>query len=274
MSNERGSSAIGSKFKNRTAPLFIPFITAGDPSFEATVEIALALQEQGADILELGVPYSDPLADGPTIQSASARALRNRISIKDCIRMGGEMRRRGLLIPVILFTYYNPVMQYGIEPLFKDMKQEGFDGLLIPDLPVEESAEVKSISRSYQIPLISLVAPTSKQRIQRIAEQAEGFVYCVSSLGVTGARSQLSEGVEQFLDEVRSHSKVPIAVGFGISTPEQMRDLAPHADGLIVGSALVRVIEEAGKLLLDETTREDGLSEIKKFVQTLKSGVI
>jgi len=264
---------IGKKFQSRTTPLFIPFITAGDPSLEATVKIALALEEAGADILELGVPYSDPLADGPTIQRASARALRNGVNIEACVQLAGQMREQGLTIPIILFTYYNPVLQYGIESLFQLMRKQGVDGILIPDLPVEESGEVTALSKQYSIPLISLVAPTSKQRIQKIAEQAEGFIYCVSSLGVTGARNQLSEGVEDFLKEVRTSSKVPIAVGFGISTPEQMQQLAPFADGLIVGSALVKTIEANSQLLLNADTVEQGLENIKRFVQNLKCGV-
>ncbi|MBP1933440.1 tryptophan synthase alpha chain [Ammoniphilus resinae] len=264
---------IEKKFQSRTTPLFIPFITAGDPSLEATVKIALALEQAGADILELGVPYSDPLADGPTIQGASARALRNGVNIETCVRLAGQMREQGLTIPVILFTYYNPVLQYGIESLFQLMRKQGVDGILIPDLPVEESGEVIALSKQYSIPLISLVAPTSKQRIRKIAEQAEGFIYCVSSLGVTGTRNQLSDGVEDFLKEVRANSKVPIAVGFGISTPEQMQQLAPFADGLIVGSALVKTIEANSELLQNADTAEKGLENIKRFVQNLKCGV-
>lgn len=273
MNRVAGNNAIAQKFEARKGPLFIPFITAGDPTPGATVEIALALEEAGADILELGVPYSDPLADGPTIQRASARALRHQVSIRDCIRMAGEMRQKGLTIPVILFTYVNPVLQYGIERLFQEMKEYGLNGILIPDLPVEESGEVKRISEAYGLPLISLVAPTSEKRIQKIAEQADGFLYCVSSLGVTGARSELGAGVEAFLQEVKKHSRVPIAVGFGISRPEQMAQLAPHCDGLIVGSALVQVIEEAGDLLVKADTQVAGLEKIKMFVQNLKSGV-
>ncbi|RXT13917.1 tryptophan synthase subunit alpha [Ammoniphilus sp. CFH 90114] len=273
MNHVIGKNAIEQKFADRKDPLFIPFITAGDPAPETTIEIAIALEAAGADILELGVPYSDPLADGPTIQRASARALRHQISIRDCVHMVGAMREKGLTIPVILFTYFNPVMQYGVERLFEEMKVYGLDGILIPDLPVEESGQVKELSQKAGLPLISLVAPTSQKRIQKIAEQADGFLYCVSSLGVTGARSELGEGVTSFLQEVRKHSRVPVAVGFGISRPEQMGQLAPHCDGLIVGSALVQVIEEAGEQLINTNTKEKGLEMIKMFVQNLKSGV-
>lgn len=273
MNNVIGKNRIEDRFKGQASPLFIPFITGGDPYPDATVDIALALEEAGADILELGVPYSDPLADGPTIQRASARALKQNVTIADCVHMASQMRQRGLTIPIILFTYINPVMQFGFSSLFEQMKQAGIDGLLIPDLPIEESGELKKISLQYQIPLISLVAPTSQQRIKKIAEQADGFVYCVSSLGVTGARRELSEGIESFLEEVKKHAKVPVAVGFGISTPEQMKQLAPHSDGIIVGSALVQVIEETEAELLNDKNRSIGLNRIKMFVQNLLSGV-
>ncbi len=273
MNNTIGNNRIEDHFKGQTSPLFIPFITGGDPHREATIDIALALEEAGAGILELGVPYSDPLADGPTIQRASARALKHKVTIEDCIQMAGEMRQRGLTIPIILFTYFNPVMQFGFPSLFEQMKQAGIDGLLIPDLPVEESGELKEISQHYKIPLISLVAPTSHKRIKTIAEQAEGFVYCVSSLGVTGARRELSEGIESFLQEVKKYARVPVAVGFGVSTPEQMTQLAPHSDGIIVGSALVQVIEEVKEELLAANNRSIGLEKIKIFVQNLLSGV-
>lgn len=260
-------------FQERKSPLFIPFITAGDPTPEATVDIALALEEAGADILELGVPYSDPIADGPTIQRASARALEHKVSIANCIELAAEMRRRGLKIPLILFTYYNPVMQFGLTSLLTKMKEAGMDGLLVPDLPVEESGELKEVADSFNIPLISLVAPTSKQRIEKIAKQAKGFIYCVSSLGVTGTRQELSAGLSEFLDEVKKHAQVPVAVGFGISNKAQVEQLAPHCDGVIVGSALVQEIEQLGDELRNESSRIQALDKIKIFVQNLLSGV-
>jgi tryptophan synthase alpha chain len=264
---------ITKQFEDRSKPLFIPFITAGDPCLDATLEIALALEKAGADILELGVPYSDPLADGPTIQRASARALKHGVSIHDCIQLVKTMRAKGLTIPVILFTYFNPVMQFGYERLFQEMDQSGIDGLLVPDLPIEESGELKTLSNQYGKPLISLVAPTSEQRIAKIADQAEGFLYCVSSLGVTGIRNDLPQGIEQFLSKVKAHAKVPVAVGFGISTPEQVTLLTPHCDGIIVGSAIIQQIEEQQAALLDPAERPKALEKIKMFVQNLKTGV-
>ena len=273
MSKETQVSRIEAAFQDQKSPVFIPFITAGDPTPEATIEICLALQEAGAGIIELGVPYSDPLADGPTIQQASLRALQNGVSIASCIRMGAEMRNRGLKVPLVLFTYVNPVLQYGFSELLTNMKEAGFDGLLVPDLPIEESEELKAIADSVWIPLISLVAPTSKQRIERIAGQASGFIYCVSSLGVTGTRQELSEGISTFLDEVKAHARVPIAVGFGISKKEQVDQLSPHCDGIIVGSAIVQLIAQLGNDLKDESQRPAALEQIKKFVQNLMSGV-
>jgi tryptophan synthase alpha chain len=273
MSTVTGMNAIESKFKANSNPLFIPFITCGDPTIAATVDIALSLQEAGADILELGVPYSDPLADGPTIQKASARALRNHVSILDCLQAAGIMREKGLHIPVVLFTYYNPVLQFGPQKVFQEMERAGIDGLLIPDLPVEESSEIKALSNEFNKPLISLVAPTSATRIEKIAAQAAGFIYCVSSLGVTGARTELPKGVDTFLATVKSHANVPVAVGFGISTAEQVGMLSPHCDGIIVGSAIIQKIERLEDRLVNEETRESALDEIKIFVQNLKTAV-
>jgi len=272
MSNQTQVNRIESVFQEKS-PLFIPFITAGDPTPEATIDICLALQEAGADIIELGVPYSDPLADGPTIQRASGRALEQGVSIATCIELGAEMRKRGLKVPLILFTYVNPVLQYGYSELVQQIKEAGFDGLLVPDLPIEESGELNELTNAAGLPLISLVAPTSKQRIEKIARQANGFIYCVSSLGVTGTRQELSEGISNFLDEVKAHARVPIAVGFGISKKEQVDQLSPHCDGIIVGSAIVQLIEQLGEDLKDQSRRPKALEEIKKFVQTLMSGV-
>lgn len=251
----------------------MPFITAGDPTPEATIDICLGMQEAGAGIIELGVPYSDPLADGPTIQRASLRALRNKITLDDCIELGAKMRARGLTIPLVLFTYYNLVLQYGYERLLDRMKEAGFDGLLTPDLPVEESGELAALAEKADIPLIPLVAPTSKQRIEKIVKNASGFVYCVSSLGVTGARDRLSEGLTDFLDEVKKHAKTPIAVGFGISNSEQVKQLSALADGVIVGSAIVQQIEEREARLRDEALRPQAVEELKTFVKTLMAGV-
>ncbi|TWI58865.1 tryptophan synthase subunit alpha [Halalkalibacter nanhaiisediminis] len=252
-------------------PLFIPFITAGDPTADATVELALTLEEAGASILELGIPYSDPLADGPTIQEASKRALSAGMTLEKALHLVPKMRERGLSIPVIIFTYFNPLLQYGEERLTAQAAELGIDGLLVPDLPYEESEDLGDLCKKHDLALISLVAPTSKQRMEKIAERAEGFLYCVSSLGVTGVRSELDPRVYDFLKTVREASHIPTAVGFGISSAEQVKLMNEHADGVVVGSALVSEIGKRADELRDEETCPNALNEIKMFVTSLIS---
>lgn len=251
--------------------LFIPFITAGDPSADATVDIALSLEEAGADILELGVPFSDPLADGPTIQAASNRALAQGMTLEKAMKLVADMRKRGLSIPVIIFTYYNVLLQYGEERFCEEAVKLEIDGVLVPDLPYEESDMLRALCKERELTLISLVAPTSQNRIQKIAAQAEGFLYCVSSLGVTGVREQLDPRVYQFLKTVREASRIPIAVGFGISTREQVELMNEHADGVIVGSALVSEIAKREAALKNPDKRIRALEELKTFVTSLIS---
>lgn len=255
-------------------PIFIPFITAGFPTCRASVQIALTLEEAGAGLLELGVPYSDPLADGPTIQTSSQIALQQGVTLPMVLEIAREMREQGLEIPIILFTYYNPVLQYGIEKLIGQLEEYGIAGLLIPDLPFEEADEVKDMTEQYGRSFISLVAPTSQQRVQMIASSARGFLYCVSSLGVTGARHALDDHVVEFLEEVNKHSSVPVAVGFGISKPEQVKLLAPHCQGYIVGSALINVLLNHQEELRSEEPGNEGLLAIKRFVKELQSGLL
>lgn len=254
-------------------PLFIPFLTAGYPTPALSVDIALTLEAAGAGVLELGVPYSDPLADGPTIQSSSHKALEQGVTLTSVLEMAREMRKQGLTIPIILFTYYNPVLQYGTEKLMGQLGEFGIDGILIPDLPYEEADEVNQLTEEHGRSFISLVAPTSLQRIERIASRAQGFLYCVSSLGVTGARSHLDESVINFLDEVRKYARVPLAVGFGISNGEQVKMVAPHSEGFIVGSALIDTIGKQEDKLINNETKDQGLAEINKFVNNLYSRV-
>jgi tryptophan synthase alpha chain len=253
---------------NRTA--LMPFVTAGDPDLDTTLEIIVELERAGADMIELGVPYSDPLADGPVIQRASERALAHRITILDCIELAGRVRERGVQLPIILFTYYNPALQTGLERLFQLMSRNGISGLIIPDLPIEENEEVRALSVRHDIHLIPLVAPTSKHRIEAIVQQAAGFVYCVSSLGVTGMRSEFDTGIESFLQTVKNASPVPIAIGFGISKAEHVRRFGQICDGVIVGSALVHVIEKALPLLKSEDRKREGLEQIYRFVRELR----
>ncbi|QAY66153.1 tryptophan synthase subunit alpha [Paenibacillus protaetiae] len=248
----------------------IPFVTVGDPDVGSTVEIIKQLEQSGADLVELGVPYSDPLADGPVIQRASERALKNNITMLDCIETAAQARQAGVQLPFILFTYFNPVLQFGIERFFELIRTKEISGLIIPDLPIEEDAEVRELAEASGIYLIPLVAPTSKDRIKRIASQAKGFVYCVSSLGVTGVRSDFHAGIDEFLATVREACDVPIAVGFGISSREHVERFSALCDGVVVGSAIVRQIEDALPLLGDGSKRETGLGQIGDFVKQLK----
>jgi tryptophan synthase alpha chain len=247
--------------------LFIPFITAGDPNAEATIDIAVALQEAGAQAIELGIPYSDPVADGPVIQKASSRALKNGMNIIKAIKLVPEMRKKGLNIPIILFTYYNPVLQLEQESFFALLRENTIDGLLIPDIPFEESKELREKCQEHSISFISLVAPTSSNRIKMIAENAEGFVYCVSSLGVTGVRKQFDSSIKSFLDEVKLYSNVPVVVGFGVSSREQVEQLSEICDGVVVGSALVSEIDRLQTQLMNESTRKLAIDEFREFAQ-------
>ncbi|MEH7380782.1 tryptophan synthase subunit alpha [Bacillus sp. JJ1533] len=260
---------MNTTFTNRlpkAEKLFIPFIVAGDPHPEVTIEIALTLQDAGASILELGIPYSDPLADGPVIQRASARALKQGVTLENSMNLVSEMRKKGLKIPVIIFTYYNPVLQLGEENFFALARQNGIDGLLVPDLPFEESEDLRRKCENEGLKFISLVAPTSSSRIEKIASHAQGFLYCVSSLGVTGVRNSLNNEVYSFLQEVKRYSSVPVAVGFGISNASQVEALKDHCDGVIMGSALIQKVEEHLQELVNEETRATALYHFKKFV--------
>lgn len=254
--------------KGETA--LMPFITIGDPDLDTSLEIIKELASAGADMIELGVPYSDPLADGPVIQRAAERALQHQVRITDVIELAKRARDEGVDIPFILFSYYNPVLQLGLERFMQLLVEHDISGMIIPDLPIEEDEEVKALADTYGLHLIPLIAPTSEQRIQRIAGRASGFIYCVSSLGVTGERSQFSDQVDTFLETVREASSVPVCVGFGISNREQVERFSNVCDGVIVGSAIVRKIEEVVPLLQNSQTKQEGLLQIHQFVAQLK----
>lgn len=260
-------------FSDRTKKRFIPFITAGDPSLDVSFQLVHALVEAGSDLIELGVPYSDPLADGPTIQRASQRALNGKITIVDVLAFVTRLRESGISTPIVLFTYYNPVLQYGIDRFFADLASCGADGIVIPDLPIEENGPAVAAAQINGLHIISLVAPTSENRIKTIGEQATGFLYCVSSLGVTGARTNLRHDLDQFVQKVKATTTAPTAVGFGISTPEQVREVAAYADGVIVGSAIVQEIERNLSLLTNDKTVKEGVEQIKTFVHRLASAL-
>jgi tryptophan synthase alpha chain len=267
MSNNAIDKAFA-KAKLDGQTLLIPFVTVGDPDPNTTIDILLNMQEAGAAMIELGVPYSDPLADGPVIQRASQRALKHKISIADCIRLANEARIEGVRIPLILFTYFNPVLQYGIDRFFADLKTNDFSAVIIPDLPIEESEEIQQKAEGLGLYLVPFVAPTSKARVERIVKQAKGgFIYCVSSLGVTGERAEFHQSIGSFVQTVKEFTDVPLAVGFGVSNREQFQQLSDLVEGVIVGSAIVRKIEEVIEDLHDRERRADGLLQIRHFVR-------
>ena len=236
-------SRIRKAFENGKA--FIPFITCGDPDLTTTAEIVRALVKAGADLIELGIPFSDPTAEGPVIQAANLRALRGGVRTDKIFDLVRELRE-DVGIPMVFMTYANVVFSYGAEKFISTCREIGIDGLILPDLPFEEKEEFLPVCRRYGVDLISLIAPTSRDRISMIAKEAEGFLYIVSSLGVTGTRSEITTDLASIVKVVRENTDVPCAVGFGISLPEQAREMASVSDGVIVGSAIVRIIAEHG----------------------------
>ncbi|HJR06155.1 MAG TPA: tryptophan synthase subunit alpha [Pyrinomonadaceae bacterium] len=223
---------------------FIPFITAGDPTLDATRQLILELARAGATVIELGVPFSDPMADGPTIQRSSERALRRGVGVADVLAVVADARRE-TDVPLVLFSYYNPLLQYGAERLCQDARRAGVDGMLVTDLAPEESVDFAATLRAHSLDLIFLVAPTSTDtRLRLIAERASGFIYAVSRAGVTGVRKESSTQAERLVERVRGFTDLPVAVGFGISTREQLADVWRYADAAVVGSAIVSEIEK------------------------------
>ena len=247
----------------------IPFIVAGDPNLKATRAIALSLLHRGGDILEIGVPFSDPSADGPTIMAADARALENGISIVDCFHLVRDLRSETQK-PILFLLYFNTIVQMGLELFFTTCRDVGVDGIIVPDLPVEEQDEVAPIADAHNIVVTRMVSPLSGPRLKELTTGARGFVYCVAALGVTGERSELSHSLGQFEMDVRAATTVPRALGFGISTPEQVRELAPGWDGIIVGSALVRRIGEGHVEGLDTHQLADRLGD---YIASLRSAL-
>lgn len=225
---------------------FIPFITCGDPDLETTKEIVRAMAANGADLIELGIPFSDPTAEGPVIQGANLRALSGGVTTDKIFEMVRELRK-DVTLPMVFMTYANVIFSYGADKFIGTCAEIGIDGLILPDLPFEEKGEFDPICRKYEVDLISLIAPTSADRIAMIARKAQGFIYIVSSLGVTGVRSEIKTDISSLVKVVRENSSVPCAVGFGISTPEQAAGMAAVSDGVIVGSAIIRLVEKYGK---------------------------
>lgn len=237
-------SNIRNAFKNKKA--FIAFVTCGDPDLETTGAVVRTAVENGADLIELGIPFSDPTAEGPVIQGANIRALKGGVTTDKIFDFVRELRR-DVTVPMVFMTYANVVFSYGAERFISTCRDIGMDGLILPDIPYEEKEEFLPICRKYGVDLISMIAPTSENRIAMIAKEAEGFLYIVSSLGVTGARSEITTDLSSIINVVRQNTDIPCAIGFGISTPEQAGKMAELADGVIVGSAIVKIIGEHGK---------------------------
>lgn len=245
---------------------FIPFITAGDQGIDTTEKYIRTMAKAGASLIEIGIPFSDPVAEGPVIQDASERALSTGITTDDIFDMVKRLRTGtdALTIPLVFMTYLNPIYVYGVESFMTRCEEVGIQGVIVPDCPLEEKQELAHQAKTHGIAVISLIAPTSEQRIEEIASQAEGFVYCVTSLGVTGMRSDIKTDIASIVQQIRQYTDVPVAVGFGISTPEQAKAMAAVSDGAIVGSAIVKQIGEWGA---------NGEEELYQYVHSMVEAV-
>lgn len=253
---------IDEKFKTlkeQNKKALIPYVTAGTPTIEKTAEIVLAVEKAGADLIEIGIPYSDPLADGPVIEESSLWSLEHGFKLADAFNCVKQIRQKSQ-IPIVFMVYYNTVFGYGRDKFINKCAECDIDGMIIPDLPLEEYDEIQSYLKDTNIELISLVAITSKDRIQTIANQAKGFIYCISSLGVTGIRSKFNDDVIDFLKEVKSKTDLPTCVGFGISKKEDIEKFEPFVDGCVVGSALVKNILET----------DGNVKEAENFIKNLR----
>jgi tryptophan synthase alpha chain len=258
-------AATFARLQNEGRAALMPYLMIGYPERNSALDLAPALEAAGADLFELGVPFSDPLADGATIQRAAERALHNGVRLPACIDTVRELRQRGVQAPLVPMGYYNPFLQYGFERFCRDVAAAGADGLIIPDLPPEEAEEARAACQTHALDLIMFVAPTSTdERIQQVARLASGFIYCVALTGVTGARRELWEGLPAFLDRVRTFTDLPLVVGFGISTADHVRQVAQHAAGAIVASALINTIDQSPSTAIVE--------HAAAFVRDLKRG--
>ncbi|NLV20708.1 MAG: tryptophan synthase subunit alpha [Syntrophomonadaceae bacterium] len=242
---------------------FIPFITAGDPSLAVTEQLVLQMAQAGADLIELGIPFSDPVAEGPVIQAADDRALYGGATTDKIFAMLGSIRK-SCDVPIAFMTYINPIFTYGTDRFMKNCREAGVDAVIVPDVPFEEKDELQPYCTKYGVKLISMIAPSSHDRIRMIAAEAEGFVYCVSSMGVTGVRQEIKNDVAEMVKLVKEVRDIPCAVGFGISTPEQAMQMARYADGIIIGSAIVKIIGQYG---------EDCVPHVMEYVCSMKNAV-
>lgn len=252
---------IADAFKNGKA--FIPFITCGDPDLATTEALVRAAAENGADLIELGIPFSDPTAEGPVIQEANERALKAGTTTDEVFSLVRRLRR-DITIPLVFMTYANVVFSYGTDRFLQNCVDAGVQGLILPDIPFEEKTEFDPACKAYGLELVSLIAPTSEERIGRIAREASGFVYCVSSLGVTGVRSEITTDIGAMVRRVKAERDIPCAVGFGISTPEQAKKMAAQADGVIVGSAIMKLVARHGR---------DAVPHVAAYVRSMKDAI-
>ncbi len=260
--NKTGVERIKEAFAKGKA--FIPFLTCADPDIETTGKLVKAVVENGADIVELGIPFSDPTAEGPVIQGANLRALQNGVTTDKIFDFVRNLRNE-VSIPLVFMTYANVVFSYGAESFIKTCYEIGVDGIILPDLPFEEKEEFALVCKMYGVALISMIAPTSDKRIAMIAREAEGFLYIVSSLGVTGTRSKITTDLSAIVKVVRKNTDLPCAIGFGISTPEQAKEMAEIADGVIVGSAIVKQVAAYGR---------ESVPFVAEYVAKMKSNII
>ena len=254
-------SRIREAFANGKA--FIPFITAGDPDTETTAAVIRAAVRAGADLIEIGIPFSDPTAEGPVIQEANLRALTGGVTTDKIFDLVRDLRK-DVTVPMVFMTYANVVYSYGTERFVRTSSETGIDGIILPDVPFEEKEDFDPVCKKYGVDLISLIAPTSEDRIAMIAKEASGFIYIVSSLGVTGVRSEIRTDIGAMTALVRANTDVPCAVGFGISTPEQAAKMASLSDGAIVGSAIVRILARYGR---------DAAAHVEEYVRAMKEAV-
>lgn len=256
-------SRISEAFTDKKA--FIGFLTAGDPSLEKTEEFIIEMEKAGAALIEIGIPFSDPIAEGPVIQNANVRALSapGGCTTDMVFEMAANVRKK-VTVPMVFLTYLNPVFKYGYEAFCKRCEAVGVDGIIIPDLPYEERQELAPIAAQYGVDIISMIAPTSKDRIQMIAKEAAGYIYLVSSIGVTGVRSEITTDISEMVQSIKKVTDTPVAVGFGINTPEQAAKYGKISDGVIVGSAIVKIIEQYG---------ENAAAHIYEYVSAMKAGL-
>ncbi len=254
-------SRITKAFANRKA--FIAFVTGGDPDIETTEKLVFAMVEAGTDLIEIGIPFSDPVAEGIVIQEADERALKSGCTTDKLFDMVVRIRQK-TDVPLLFMTYLNPIFTYGKEKFLSRCAECGIDGIIVPDMPFEEKNELADVCELYKIDLISMIAPTSEERITLIAKEAKGFIYCVSSLGVTGVRGEITTDIGIMVQKVREVTNVPCAIGFGISTPEQAGSMAELADGAIVGSAIVKLVAKFGK---------DSVKPVSEYVRSMKKGI-